>query len=46
MLNTVRSWGDRQARERPDAMYLLDPEADLRMGFACLQQARPSATRP
>src|SRR2546426_6049892 len=39
MLRTVREYVDFQARERPEAVYLVAPESDRTLTFAGLQQA-------
>jgi len=45
MLRTIREYVDVQARERPDAVYLVAPEADLSLSFSGLRTASRKLTR-
>ncbi|MFC3106777.1 AMP-binding protein [Undibacterium arcticum] len=44
MLRTIREYVDFQAKERPDAVYLIAPEPKLRMTFGGLQKASRKLT--
>jgi len=44
MLRTIREYVDVQAQERPDAVYLVAPEADLALSFGGLRTASRKLT--